>query len=167
MRRLGFGVVKTSFVVGVLLASWWTATAEAGWIIYFRNGRSVKVSAYTDMGDAVTYQLYGGTVGRPKSDILRIEGTGADAKPNVEVTMIPPQTTTAKDEEAAQRRRADFIARVKKGEVRYETEKMWAFLKQAVNNLNKSTIVKWLDCMRKEAMKLQYIGRLRCSSDRV
>ena len=55
----------------------------------------------------------------------------------------------------------------KEEQIHDELKKMWAFLKQVVNNLNTTNIVKWLDCMRKEAMKLQYIGRLRCSSDRV
>ena len=50
--------------------------AEATYRLTFQNGTSVDVQSFEDLGDAIRYQRYGGTVVVPKAHLTTITGCG-------------------------------------------------------------------------------------------
>jgi len=59
--------------IGIALLSVGWLSAEAAYRLSFKNGTSVEVSSYEDLGDAVRYPRLGGTVTVPKAHLLGIE----------------------------------------------------------------------------------------------
>jgi hypothetical protein len=68
-RRLA-ACLLSLFALILLLAVW---PAEAVYRLTFHTGASIVVHGYDDLGDDISYPLYGGTVTVPKASIATIE----------------------------------------------------------------------------------------------
>lgn len=61
-------VVLVILVVGI-------SHAHAAYRLSFKNGTSVEVSSYEDLGDSIRYPRFGGVIAVPKADVSAIEET--------------------------------------------------------------------------------------------
>jgi len=57
--------------------------ADAAYRIVFQNGTSLEVQLYEDLGDAIRYQRYEGTVVVPKAHVTTIQGVPSPAPPHL------------------------------------------------------------------------------------
>jgi hypothetical protein len=66
--------------LGLLL---WTVSAGAG-TIYLRDGRTIDdVETWWDADGQLYYERYGGAIGIPRGDVIRITGTSKPRQPSV------------------------------------------------------------------------------------
>lgn len=65
--------------------------AEGAGKLYLRSGQVIEVDVWEEQGDLIYYQRFGGRVGVPKTEILRIEGTPTPRDPwRITVPAEPP-----------------------------------------------------------------------------
>jgi len=76
-RRTMPGMISHGIFVGLILlgSALGIGVSEAGaaYRLTFQNGTSVEVQGYEDLGEAIRYPRYGGTVTVPKSQVTAIE----------------------------------------------------------------------------------------------
>ena len=81
--RVGRGLWVLALITASLMLG--LSQAEAAYRLTFQNGTSVEVQSYEDLGDAIRYQRYGGTVVIPRANVSAIE----------EAVHLPPPTPPA------------------------------------------------------------------------
>ncbi len=67
----GWGLRVRLFTVFLLLLSF--TGPDAAYRLTFQNGTSIEVRTYEDLGDAIRYPRFGGTVTTPKANLSSIE----------------------------------------------------------------------------------------------
>ena len=84
-RRTPQGVISRGILVGLILVGYTLGSGvlevSAAYRLTFQNGTSVKVQGYEDLGDAIRYPRYGGTVTVAKSQVTAIQEVGPNPAP--------------------------------------------------------------------------------------
>lgn len=75
--------LRHALLVAAAGVALWLSHADAAYRLSFKNGTSVEVSSYEDLGEVIRYPRFGGTVAVPRADVVAIE----------EATHFPPPTS--------------------------------------------------------------------------
>jgi hypothetical protein len=100
LRRSGAAphVTLLRLLVGVLVVGGSMAVGapavDAAYRLTFQNGTSVEVKGYEDVGEAIRYPRYGGTVTVPKGQVTAIEEVAGPFPPAAPSTAAAPPPTS-------------------------------------------------------------------------
>lgn len=79
VRRLGVGLF-----LGLIFLPSWSSKAEPAYRLHFRNGSTVKVDSYQDIGDSISYSRFGGIIVVPKAELAVIENLQTGARTTIQ-----------------------------------------------------------------------------------